>query len=210
MLDSAQDILREEGYGALTSRRVAERLGVKQRLVYYYFRTMDDLIAETFRHLATRELERLEKALSGAFPLREIWDVCIHTHDARMVADFMALANRSDSLRKEVVNYIEESRRMHVDALKKAMPAAEADGHPSPIALVIFATSAALSLHRESGIGVRMGHDQVLRAIGRSIEQWEGSRVVGKVSLATSRGKALVTRRGASQRRKRKLPKSRT
>ena len=48
MLDSAEDILREEGYGALTSRRVAERLGVKQRLVYYYFRTMDDLIAETF------------------------------------------------------------------------------------------------------------------------------------------------------------------
>jgi AcrR family transcriptional regulator len=185
MLDSAEDILREEGYGALTSRRVAERLGVKQRLVYYYFRTMDDLIAETFRRLATRELERLAKALSGTFPLREIWDVCIHTHDARMVAEFMALANRSDSLRKEVVNYIEESRRMQVDALKKAMPAAEAEGHLSPIALVIFATSAALTLHRESGIGVRMGHDQVLRLISRYIEQWEGARVVRKVGRAT-------------------------
>ena len=112
MLDSAEDILREEGYGALTSRRVAERLGVKQRLVYYYFRTMEDLIAEAFRRLATRELDRLRQATSGALPLREIWDVCIHTHDARMVAEFTALANRSDALRKEVVHFIEESREV--------------------------------------------------------------------------------------------------
>lgn len=209
MLDSAEDILREEGYGALTSRRVAERLGVKQRLVYYYFRTMDDLIAETFRRLATRELERLTKALSGTFPLREIWDVCIHTHDARMVAEFIALANRSDSLRKEVVNYIEESRRMHVEALKKAMPAADAEGHLSPMALAIFSTSAALTLHRESGIGVRMGHDQVLRVISRCIEQWEGPPLARKVGRVTGRGKGLVARRGASQRHKRRLPTSR-
>lgn len=58
MLDSTGDILREEGYGALTSRRVAERLGVKQRLVYCYFQSMDDLIAEIFRRLAARELQR--------------------------------------------------------------------------------------------------------------------------------------------------------
>ena len=55
MLDAAEVILCEEGYGALTSRRVAERIGVKQRLVYYYFRTMDELIVETFRRLSSRE-----------------------------------------------------------------------------------------------------------------------------------------------------------
>lgn len=184
MLDSTEDILREEGYGALTSRRVAERLGVKQRLVYYYFRSMDDLIAETFRRLAARELQRLTRALSGTFPLREIWNVCIHTHDARMVAEFMALANRSDSLRKEVANFIEESRRMCVAALNKAMLATKTEDRLPPIAIMIFATSAALTLHRESQIGVNMGHDQILRVISQFIEQWEAPpvRQVGRMS----------------------------
>ena len=44
MLDGAEAVLREEGQAALTSRRIAEQIGVKQRLVYYYSSTMDDLI----------------------------------------------------------------------------------------------------------------------------------------------------------------------
>ena len=48
ILDGADDILREEGHAELTSRRIAERIGVKQRLVYYYFNTMDDLVVALF------------------------------------------------------------------------------------------------------------------------------------------------------------------
>ena len=72
MLDGAEAILREEGYGALTSRAVAERIGVKQRLVYYYFHTMDDLIVATFRRLSTRELKRLRDEASGFRPVSAI------------------------------------------------------------------------------------------------------------------------------------------
>ena len=62
MLDGAEDILREEGHAALTSRRIADRIGVKQRLVYYYFRTMDDLIVEMFHRRSEMELTRLREA----------------------------------------------------------------------------------------------------------------------------------------------------
>src|SRR5579862_4551039 len=79
MLDGAEIILREQGYAALTSRAIAEQIGVKQRLIYYYFQTMDELIVETFRRLSVRELERLRKALESEQPLRQIWDVCVHT-----------------------------------------------------------------------------------------------------------------------------------
>src|SRR3989442_11076547 len=82
MLDGAEAILRDEGHAALTSRRVAEQIGVKQRLVYYYFHTMDDLIVETFRRLSDRELNRLRAARESELPLRKIWDVCVHTTDA--------------------------------------------------------------------------------------------------------------------------------
>ena len=96
MLDGAEEILRDDGYAALTSRAVAERCGVKQRLVYYYFQTMDDLIVETFRRLAGRLLA----AAAAARPLHARWDVATHSSDARPVAEFLALANRVGAISK--------------------------------------------------------------------------------------------------------------
>src|SRR5215213_1236252 len=108
MLDAAEATLLEEGYGALTSRRIAERVGVKQRLVYYYFQTMDELIVETFRRMSARELERMRHSAASDLPLRELWDVCIHTTDSRITSEFMALAYRNEDLRQEVKFFIEE------------------------------------------------------------------------------------------------------
>lgn len=165
MLDASEEVLRDLGYGALTSRAVAERTGVKQRLVYYYFETMDELIVETFRRLKARELERMRGALSGQHSLREIWDVCVHTTDTRIVLEFMALANRIEALRLEVRDYIEVTREMHVTALTDAMRRRGIAHDIAPAAAAIFATSAALTVHREAEIGVRTGHAEVMAVI---------------------------------------------
>ncbi len=165
MLDAAEVILRDFGYGALTSRRIAEQIGVKQRLVYYYFQTMDELIVETFRRLASRDLERMKLGLSSNHSLREIWDVCIHTTDTRMVQEFMALANRSEPLRAEVQEYIETSREMHVSALAGAMRDTGLDKLMSPEAAAIFGAAAALAVHREAQVGVTTGHANVIAVI---------------------------------------------
>ncbi|MDE8651596.1 TetR/AcrR family transcriptional regulator [Novosphingobium album (ex Liu et al. 2023)] len=172
MLGAAEDILREEGYGALTSRRVSERIGVKQRLIYYYFRTMDELIVETFRALAVREVERLNRALLSRHPLRETWQILVETSDTKLVSEFMALANRIDALRQEVAGFIEHSRALQVEALSRAMADSAAPGTLSPVApvaIAIFATSAALSLHREAALGIATGHAEVLRVIEDTI-----------------------------------------
>lgn len=171
MLDAAETILAEEGYGALTSRHVAERSGVKQRLIYYYFQTMDELIVETFRRLKARDMDRITHALASRHSLREVWDVCVHTTDTRMVQEFMALANRVEPLRNEVVEYIEAARRLHIEALEKAMQPGAAKLPVSPAAAAIFATSAALAVHREAGIGISTGHADVMAVIERFLEQ---------------------------------------
>ena len=49
----------EEGYAAVTSRRVAAQAGLKPQLVHYYFRTMDDLFLAAYRRRADQGLERL-------------------------------------------------------------------------------------------------------------------------------------------------------
>jgi AcrR family transcriptional regulator len=165
MLDGAQDILREAGYAALTSRSVADRVGVKQRLVYYYFQTMDDLIVETFRRLSTRELERLRQALSSERPLHEIWNVSVHTSDARMISEFMALANRIEGLRKEVIHFIRESRAIQVEALTAALQRQSRSTHIPTVGLALLATSVALAINREAQLGMADGHSEIIGVI---------------------------------------------
>ena len=171
MLDAAEEILRDEGYGTLTSRSVADRIHVKQRLVYYYFQTMDELIVETFRRLKARDLERMRHALAGNHRLREIWDVCVHTTDTRIVAEFMALANRIEALRQEVAEFIEVSRSMHIAALTEAMRESGLDKVLAPVAAAIFASSAALAVHRETQIGVQTGHAEVMNVIDAFLQK---------------------------------------
>jgi len=173
MLDGAEDVLREEGYGALTSRRVAECVGVKQRLIYYYFETMDDLIVETFRRLAARDLERMTATIAGGHSLHEIWVSCVDTADTRLTAEFIALANRIEALRVEVVAYTQNARRLLSEALVKA---SSATGAVPPEAAVFLATSAAIALHREAALGISSGHLETLRVIEAYLADPAGQR----------------------------------
>ena len=173
MIGAAEHILRDRGYGELTSRSVAEHIGVKQRLVYYYFRTMDELIVETFKQLAVREIERFQEALETNHSPRAIWRVLAQTEDTKLVSEFMALANRSDALREQVTLHIEESRKLQVAAMEKSL---KATGKPlalAPVATVILASATALALHREAGLGVTSGHAEVFAAIEQFIDIYD-------------------------------------
>ena len=53
MLVAATELLmHEEGYVAVSARRVAARAGLKPQLVHYYFRTMDELLLDVFDRFA--------------------------------------------------------------------------------------------------------------------------------------------------------------
>ncbi len=165
MLDAAEQIMQDQGYGKLTSRSVADQIGVKQRLVYYYFSTMDELIVEAFRRAAARENERLVQALASKHSIREIWQVYIETTDTKLVSEFVALSHRIDALGKEVKGHIEECRKLQVHALEQAMAANAIKPVIPPIAATIFANAAMLTLHHEAGIGLTDGHAEVLKVI---------------------------------------------
>ena len=165
MLDAAEDILRNQGYGELTSRQIAERLGVKQRLVYYYFTSMDELIVETFRRLALREIERFEQAASSNQSAREIWNICVDNTDTKLISEFMALANRIDALRMEVSAHIETTRAFQIAAIERALGRSRHRASIPPPAAALLATAAALAMRREAAIGVTTGHAEVLDVI---------------------------------------------
>ncbi len=173
MLDGAEAILRDEGHAELTSRRIAERIDVKQRLVYYYFHTMDDLVVELFRRMSKRELDRLRQALHSQHALRDIWDTNIGSTDARLISEFMALANRIDDLRSEVVHFIEEARTIEIEAITAALNRRSVKSSMPAPAIAIIASSVALALSRERQLGVAAGHDAVLAVVGEFLSALE-------------------------------------
>lgn len=174
MLDGAQDILREEGHANLTSRRIAEQIGVKQRLVYYYFHTMDDLVVALFRRSSERDLQRLRDVSASDMPLRQLWEICFHSHDARLISEYMALANQLTELRAEVIRFIEESRAIQVEAIAAALRRRPKASKLPPVAIALMATSIGLSLNREEQLGVQSGHAETFAVLDAFLGELEG------------------------------------
>lgn len=73
LIEATAKIMRDAGYAAATSRRVAAEAGVKQALAYYYFPTMDDLFVEVLRTGAEASLNNMRAALTDADPIRALW-----------------------------------------------------------------------------------------------------------------------------------------
>lgn len=173
MLDAGEDILREEGHAMLTSRRIAERVGVKQRLVYYYFRTMEDLIVAMFRRSSERDLQHLKDVVVSPKPLRQLWEICFNSQDARLISEYMALANHIPDLRAEVIRFIEESRAIQVQAIAEAPQSRPSATRMSPAALALIATSLGLSLNREEQLGVQSGHAEIKAILREALTDLE-------------------------------------
>lgn len=98
LLDKAEEIMRESGYAALSSRQLAKAAGLSPQIVYYYFKTMDDLFAAMFLRSADHYLRGLEAAREADEPLAALWELSCDTSRASLTQEFMALANHRKSL----------------------------------------------------------------------------------------------------------------
>lgn len=166
LLDATEAVMREEGYAAVSSRRVAERAGINQQTVYYYFATMDDLLLAAYRRRTTQMRERVEQAMAAARPLHALWQCFADPFDAALTMEYLALANHNEPIRRETVAFGEELRAMEVGALSSAV--ATPPGAPdSPLGLVMALTWIAHLMGFEATIGLRGGHREV-----RQLAEW--------------------------------------
>ena len=121
LLDAAEQLLLDEGYAAVTSRRVGAKAGLKPQLVHYYFRTMDDLFLEVFRRRADESLAHFERTVADDNSLRTLWRLNADPRGAAFMTEFVALANHRKSIRTEIARYAERSRAAQLVALTAAL-----------------------------------------------------------------------------------------
>jgi AcrR family transcriptional regulator len=168
LVDAAERLLVEEGYAAVTSRRIAARAGLKPQLVHYYFATMDDLFVEVFRRRADENLARIDRAMAEDGSLQALWRLNADPRGAAFTIEFVALANHRKSIRAEIARYAERHRAAQLEALTRALEAAGVDQVP-PAAALLLMTGVSQVMGIEQALGVTAGHDETIRFIERAV-----------------------------------------
>jgi len=180
LVDAAEQLLLEEGYAAVTSRRVGAKAGLKPQLVHYYFRSMEDLFVEVFRRRAEESLARAERAVTASASLRTIWEINADPRGAAFNIEFVALAKLHPGVRAEVARYAERYRAMQLRALSAALAesAVPADELPPMVALLLM-TGLTQVMALEQTLGVTAGHGETVTFVADLIERLERGRLPG-------------------------------
>ena len=174
ILDAAETLMRDEGYGAVSTRRVAARAGIKPSLVHYYFPTTDDLLIALFRRGADQSDDMLEKALSAPDPLRALWDFFSDTSRTALTLEFMALANHRKTIRAFMVEHSEQMRERQVELLTRLFGERIGGCPPAGLSLVLAGIGRALIM--EGGMGVVGGHAEARAFVDGWLERLAAER----------------------------------
>ena len=150
LLDAAEQLMLEDGYAAVTSRRMADRAG----------------------------LEAQALALKSPQPLWSLWEFGIDPASTQLTMEFMGLANHRKALRTEIACYAERFRAQQVDAISTALRCygLETSDVP-PVIWAVFATSVSRMLVMERALGMSAGHDEMLAFCEAWIHRMEGERI---------------------------------
>ena len=172
LLDAAERLMRDEGYAAVTSRRVAAEAGLKPQLVHYYFRTMDDLFLELFRRGAEANIVRFERAVAEDGSMANLWRMNTDPRGVAATLEFVVLANHRKVIRAEIARYAERFRAAQVEAVRNALDGSGIDEAQLPAVVALLTmTGLAQVLALEETLGVTEGHDTTFAFVERLIAE---------------------------------------
>jgi AcrR family transcriptional regulator len=179
LLDAAERLMLEEGYAAVTSRRIAARAGLKPQLVHYYFRTMDDLFLALFRRRADQGLERQARALEGPQPLWSLWDLSRDPRGTALTMEFTALANHRKAIQAELCASAERYRAGLLEAFRSVLTRYEVDQtqFPPMVCAVLLTSISTFLVIEQAMLGMSTGHAETVAFVEDLVRRLEGERI---------------------------------
>lgn len=173
LLDTAETLIVNEGYAAVSTRRVALEAGLKPPLVHYYFPTTEDLLLAVYQRAAERSHQRILEALSGPEPLEAFWALSKDSAHTALGTEFYALANHRKEIRGEIVRTGDAVRAAEAEALAQALGSNLDRSVGDPLGLLVLLTGISRILVMEESVGVTAGHAET-----RALIEWLLARVV--------------------------------
>jgi AcrR family transcriptional regulator len=169
ILSATEALIRDEGYAAVSTRRVAARAGLKPSLVHYYFPTTDDLLIAVSRMGAEESDAQMEEALQSDDPVRALWSYFKDSSRTAMALEFMALANHRPAVREHMAEHSTEMRRRQVAVLDRLV-GAELGERCAPAGLSLVLAGIGRALVMEGGLGVTEGHAEAIAFVDRWLD----------------------------------------
>ncbi len=167
--------MRNEGYAAVSSRRVAKEADVKASLVHYYFPTTDDLFLALFQRAADEEVIKQDEALSTPDALETLWGSYCNRDRTVLAMEFMALANHRPAIRQEINQYTERTRKSRAELLGTLIQSKATESNScSAAGLSVLLVAVARTLITEKELGISFGHDEAKIFIDQLLSQLEG------------------------------------
>ncbi|MEV6558244.1 TetR family transcriptional regulator [Nocardia sp. NPDC051756] len=170
LMAAAVELIAEHGWGAVTTRMVAERAAVRPGLVHYHFSSVTDLLIDASLQMARIEYDSVMAgvlALSGPAAMTQML-TAIGSYtgtDTATVAmsEMMLAATRHSRLRTELGHFVARAR-----AAMTAWFREQGAADPEATAAVVLALIDGLILHRmiDPGLGAVEVTGPLLRAAG--------------------------------------------
>lgn len=191
--------MHEEGYAAATVRRIASRAGLKHQAIFYYFGTQDDLLVALLRRRSEAHRERLNAALKSPQPFQALWDIIRDPNAIRFTLEFMALANHSEGIRKEIARNAEALRALEANAIAEHLSQRGSQSRLSPQLVSILINAVARLLVQEAALGIRAGHDDLEALVERSLRNFAATGHAGTQVETVVNADTLGSRAGRKE-----------
>jgi AcrR family transcriptional regulator len=161
----------------VTSRRVAERAGLKSQLVHYYFKTMDDLFVSVYERSERQFLTRHLQAANSDNPLRALWELSLHPQRTRLSQELIALSHHRKPMRKITARILEQTHTINAACIERYLREADVDSNEfPPIVISQFINGLSRGLVNEAAVGVSIGHAEMRDSIERWLDRLEARR----------------------------------
>lgn len=174
LIEAAYELLAEEGYPAISARRIAGRADLKPQLVHYYFRSMEELVVTIFQKSSASYFRLHDEALSSPRPLHTLWELNCTIPEAQRMMEYVALARQYPGLRDEMRRSGESFRALQVAAITRIYAErgiTEPQLTPATLAMLMSAVARAMIV--ENQVRMTSAHDEMRAFVEGFLDELE-------------------------------------
>lgn len=172
IIEATELVIREEGYAAASTRRVALRADLKPSLVHYYFPTTDDLLLAVFERGAAQSDTMIAAAIATGDPIRALWRFFSDESRTALSVEYLALAIRRPAIREKIAAHSESMRTEQIALFQRLIgeKLAGPDGCP-PAGLSVILAGIGRAIFMEGALGVTAGHSEAIAWVDRWLDR---------------------------------------
>ncbi len=175
ILDAAEQLMLNEGWTAVTGRRVADVAGLGSQLVHYHFGTMDDLLRAVFQRQAEKGSFAHAEALESPQPLWALWRMIRDAPWSKWAMEVLALANHRPQLAADLRHYAQTFREEQAEMVASVLEKYKVDQQTvPPMAVAFLMTVIPPVLFMEDQLDITAGHAEIVGLVERYLREVEG------------------------------------